>query len=109
MEIAFDTKLVNLAGVTLKMDNEDATLKMVAVAALVGFYQDENPPGAEKAIRHRLAKRIYAGEKNLTATEVEKVKFLIGKGYPPLIVGAAYDILEGVDQVPAPAKGKKAG
>jgi len=44
-----------------------------------------------------LATRIYANpeELDLTIEEIAKIKQLIGKGYGPLIVGQAWDMLEG--------------
>ena len=94
MKINFNQLIKNIQGEEIK----DLTLKTVSVEALLATFSDEQSlSGEEKAKRYVLATRIYANpeELDLTVEEVAKIKQLIGKGYGPLIVGQAWDMLEG--------------
>ena len=94
MKINFNRPIKNIQGEEIK----DLTLKTVSVEALLATFPDEQSLlGEEKAKRYVLATRIYANpeELDLTIEEIAKIKQLIGKGYGPLIVGQAWDILEG--------------
>ena len=94
MKINFNQPIKNIQGKEIK----DLTLKTVSVEALLATFSDEQSlSGEEKAKRYVLATRIYANpeELGLTVEEIAKIKQLIGKGYGPLIVGQAWDMLEG--------------
>ena len=94
MKINFNQPIKNIQGEEVK----DLTLKTVSVEALLATFSDEQSlSGEEKAKRYVLATRIYANseELDLTVEEIAKIKQLIGKGYGPLIVGQAWDMLEG--------------
>lgn len=96
MKIDVSKPLKNLAGLHLKDVDGDMTLKVACVAALMGQYEGENLDGQEKFKRYELAKKIYAGgEVELSVEEIAKIKPLIAKGFGPVVVGPAYDILEG--------------
>lgn len=95
MKINFNTELKTIDGKSL---NPPATLKDAVVNALLSLLDDERHiPGEEKAKRWILATRIYSNPENveLTVEEVAMIKSLVGKAYPPLIVGQAWKILEG--------------
>ena len=94
MKINFNQPIKNIQGEEIK----DLTLKTVSVEALLATFSDEQSlSGEEKAKRYVLATRIYANseELDLTVEEISKIKQLIGKGYGPLVVGQAWEILEG--------------
>ena len=94
MKINFNQPIKNIQGEEIK----DLTLKTVSVEALLATFPDEQSlSGEEKAKRYLLATRIYANpeELDLTIEEIAKIKQLIGKGYGPLVVGQAWEILEG--------------
>ena len=94
MKINFNQPIKNITGEEIK----DLTLKSVSVEALLATFSDEQSLlGEEKAKRYVLATRIYANseELDLTVEEIAKIKQLIGKGYGPLVVGQAWEILEG--------------
>ena len=90
-----DHKLVDAEGAQL-------TLGSVAINALLGTYADEQISGEEKFKRYQFAERISsAGGQEVSAEEVALLKRLIGKGYPPIIVGPAFLALE---KDPAPVE-----
>ena len=94
MKINFNQPIKNIQGEEIK----DLTLKTVSVESLLATFDDERSLlGAEKAKRYVLATRIYANpeELDLTIEEIAKIKQLIGKGYGPLVVGQAWEMLEG--------------
>jgi hypothetical protein len=73
------------------------SLKRVAVEALQANLPDEqNMGGEEKLARFQIAKKVAAGgEQDLTPEEVSKIKLLVGRCYGPVVVGRAYEILNG--------------
>lgn len=73
---------------------EPFILKDAALAALLA--PEEKQTGEVKAKQWVLATRIYANPEDidLTVEEISKIKELIGKGYGPLIVGQAWEMLE---------------
>lgn len=73
-----------------------ATLGAVCIGALMGVYADEQGlSGDEKFKRYKLAERISAGgEQDVSAEEVVLIKKLIGKNWPPAVLGPAYEALE---------------
>ncbi len=74
---------------------EPFCLKDAAIEALI--MPEENQTGEEKAKRYVMATRIYANSDgpDFTLEELATIKKVIGKGYGPLIVGQAWEMLEG--------------
>jgi len=70
-------------------------LKDAAIEALLAL--EENQSGEEKAKRYLMATRIYANPDgpDFTLEELATIKKVIGRGYGPLIVGQAWEMLEG--------------
>ena len=87
-----------------KVTKKDLTLREVITNSLLApppQGQRDQMEGAEKARRYFLAIEIYT-EKNQVELSVDDIKLIkdeIGRVYPPLIVGQAYEILD-------PPKGK---
>ena len=76
----------------------DVLLSHLAVNALLVNYPDEQSlSGEDKVKRFKLAQQINDadGDVEVTAEQVSLLKSLIAKGYTPLVVGQAYEILEG--------------
>lgn len=73
-----------------------ATLGAVCIGALMGVYADEQAlSGDDKFKRYKLAERISAGgEQDVSAEEIALLKKLIGKNWPPAVLGPAYEALE---------------
>ena len=99
MKIDFTTPIQTLDGKPILNNpgNQPATLKTITTDALLASFEDEkNITGEEKLKRYLLATRIYANPQNidLTVEETALIKKLIGKGFGPLIVGQAYEIIE---------------
>ena len=85
-------------GSTNPEELEDLTVKAVCINALLTHFQDDAKlDGAEKYSRYKLATKVSEadGEIDFTAEEIVKIKLLVGKLYPPTIVGRVFDILEG--------------
>jgi hypothetical protein len=99
----FNAALVAIGGHNLAdADGAGLTLGTVAINALLGTYPDEQTSGEEKFKRYQLAERIStAGAQEVSVEEVALIKRLIGKGYPPMVVGPAWLALE---NDPAPAE-----
>jgi hypothetical protein len=76
--------------------SENTTLSEVSVTALVmQLDEDRSMSGATKFSNSELARKIYKAKNAiLTAEEVATIKDRIGKVYPPLIVGAAWPLLD---------------
>ena len=71
------------------------TLRLVLQNVLMAVVRDENPDGAEKALRYALAMRIHQNDEvELSVEERAKLKDLVGKVYGPLIVGQVWEMLE---------------
>lgn len=91
MKINFDTKLKQIDGTEV-----DGTVRELAVQALLATFNNEGEIGGdEKEKRYLLAKKIQAGEQDLTVEEAALVKKLVGMAYQPLFVGQAYAVLNG--------------
>ena len=75
-----------------------ATLRGLAIDALLAQYQDEqNLGGEEKLKRWELASKIKNSPDpvEVSAEEVVLIKKLVGKAYGVLVVGQAWKYLEG--------------
>jgi len=80
----------------LKPNSTDSfCLKDAAIEALLMI--EENLTGEEKARRYLMATRIYANPDgpDFTVEEISLIKKAIGKGYGALVVGQAWEMLEG--------------
>jgi hypothetical protein len=91
------TALTTLEGVEMNDENEKKiTLRLIACNALQATFDDErNLSGEEKIKRFNLALKITKTDfPDLSAEEIAEIKKLIAKGYPPLIVGRCYEILD---------------
>lgn len=98
MKIDFDQKLLNIDGNVIphtdeKNNTKDATLSIVARTALLARFQDENLNGDDHYHRWDLAKSAV-GIAEWSVEDVSLLKRLIGKAYPPGIIGPAYDAIE---------------
>jgi hypothetical protein len=79
----------------------DLTVAQVAMNALLLPFQDEaNLPGAEKVKRFQLSMKISANEDDvsLTAEEITTIKNCVAKGYPALVVGRVWEVLDPNDK-----------
>lgn len=79
-------------------DGTPITIKRAAINALIAVYNDEpNLTGEDKIKRYSLAMRINNSSHTieLQSEEIAIIKKLIAKMYGPLIVGQAWEILEG--------------
>lgn len=97
MKINFSTPLVDLYDTPLKLDDKtDLTLGTASCEALLSTYQGEdNLSGNEKADRWAIAISIKRanGPLEVTRENIDKLKELIGKRFPPIVVGQAFDLL----------------
>lgn len=73
------------------------TLKEAAISALmmVDPQKITTTPGTEKMRRFALGLKLHNGKYDISAEDVTLLKMLIGEGYNPMIVGQAWDLLEG--------------
>ena len=95
MKLKIDVNLKDFKGQELKEGDKSVNLKDIITGALL--MPEEQTTGSEKAERYFMAQRVENSGTawETTAEEVSKVKELIGKFYIPIIVGQAYEILEG--------------
>jgi len=71
-------------------------LKDACVNSLMANVEKEEIDGVEKMKRYLLATKIQkANELDLKSEEITKLKEIIGKAYGVMIVGQAYEMLEG--------------
>lgn len=102
MKIDMTKAIKNLEGDNLNnpesklKEKEPLMMRIVCVNSLLTQTQDDkNIDGNEKAKRFELAMRIYTEKEiDLNVDELKLIKDLIGKIYPPLVVGRAYQILD---------------
>lgn len=99
MKVQLDTKILNLQGEPIKDGDGDLTLKAVICAAMLGLLQeDQNADSTAKVRMFRLAQRaVDGGEQDISAEDITLIKQRVGKMYGALIVGRAFDLLEGVN------------
>jgi hypothetical protein len=100
MKVDFGKKLITLDGsIVRKSPNSDdpATLREISIESLMTMADDEkNLSGDDKVKRYYLALKIKdAQEIDITVEEAALLKKLIGRAYGPLIVGQAWEMLEG--------------
>lgn len=82
-----------------KVMKKDLTLREVITNSLLApppQGQRDQMEGAEKARRYYLAMEIHKANKQveLSVDDIKLIKDEIGRVYPPLIVGQAYEILD---------------
>jgi hypothetical protein len=97
MKVNFGKELKTLDGKSISFADRKVTkLKDICLDALLATFEDErNLAGEEKARRYVLATQIYSNsDTDLTIEDVALIKRLIGKGFAPIIVGQAFEILE---------------
>jgi hypothetical protein len=102
--VDFTTKLTQIDGSPFldgagKPEEKQTTLATIAVNALLAAYPDEQTPplpAEEKVKRFALAEKVqlHPSDAQLTVDEVALIKKLIGKGYPALVVGEAWRVLD---------------
>lgn len=97
MIVDFGKELVDMEGKAIpNAKGEPAVLRGVAVDALLAVFNDEDRlSGEEKLKRFILAEKIHNGCDDVTVEEVGLVKKLIGKAFSVIIVGQAWQMLEG--------------
>jgi len=94
-KINFSLVLTKLEGDPLKDDKqEDLTLAGAAKQALLAL--DEKQTGEQKYEHYCLATKVAnGGEVTLKSEEISTIKEVIGKYMYPIVVGQAWDLLEG--------------
>jgi hypothetical protein len=99
MIINFEQILKRINGTDLELEGgKSGTLKWFTCEALQLTFQDERElDPIKKCARWVLATRIYANPTkiDLAIEEIAEIKKLIGKAYGPLVVGQAWQMLEG--------------
>lgn len=109
MKIDFSKVLLDLKGEPLMEgappNEKPITLSSILCTALLAQYPDEQSlSGKEKAKRFQIALKIVdGGEQDVSVDDVAEMKKLIGKGFGPLIVGRAYEMLDPQPKVVAEA------
>lgn len=97
MQINFDGLIKDLDGNPVMSEGgTPTTLKAPACGALTASFRDEPELSAEdKLKRYRLAlKASEGGTQDWAVEDVAELKRMIGKAYPPLIVGRCFDLIE---------------
>lgn len=76
---------------------EKLNLKTLCITALLNEFPNETPTADERYKRYKLFQKFDKanGKIDLEAEDLSLVKELIGKTHPTLIMGQAYDMLEG--------------
>ncbi len=94
-KINFDAVLTKLGGGPLQDDEKkDLTLAGAAKQALLVL--DDKQTGEQKYDHYCLATKVVnGGEVNLKSEEISTIKEVIGKYMYPVVVGQAWDLLEG--------------
>jgi hypothetical protein len=98
MLIDLNQVLLDMNDEPIKDGDKNATLRKVAIEALVASYQDESTlSGEEKLKRFELAMKVKNTPTpiDLTVEEVGTIKKLIGKAFGVLVVGQVWNMLEG--------------
>lgn len=94
-KINFSVVLTSIEGTPLKTDKkEDMTLGSAAKQSLLFF--DEKESGDTKYENYCLATKVYGqSEVTLKSEDITKIKKAIGKYMGAIVVGQAWDLLEG--------------
>jgi hypothetical protein len=99
MKINFDAEILDLDGKPLVdgAPGKTMTLASVSCASLINMLrEDESIPADDKVKMFRIAQlACKGGEQEIKTEDVALLKKRIGKMYGALIVGRAYDLIEG--------------
>lgn len=99
MKIVFSAALCTLAGAQMMMSSEDetpATLGLVCIQAVLTHLPDDPKTPGLSAKLFGLAIRLNgADEVEIDAADVDLLKRRLESIFPPLIVGQAWNLLEG--------------
>ena len=96
MKVNFKGTFKNMEGKELLSEDKPTTLKTIAINALMATYTDEqNLSGEDKLKRWKMGQRIANDEEDFSIEDIALLKKLIGKAYSTIIVGQAYEMLEG--------------
>lgn len=102
MKVKIDTPIKTIEGKDMKemVDGQEKviTIKKFCVNAVLANPSDNaKETGEQKVKRYELAKKIQNAKKeiDLSSEEISLIKKEIGINYPPIVVGQAYEILEG--------------
>ena len=103
MKIDFSTLLLGLDGEVLRTpptkageEGKAQTLSRVCVDALVAVEPNTIPDGKTSFERYQLAEKINdKKEVDLEAEDIVILKDRVGKIFGPIVVGPAYNLLEG--------------
>ncbi len=96
MKVNFKETFKDIEGKEILDGGKVTTLRVVAINALMAAYTDEqNLSGEDKLKRWKIAQRIHSDEEDFSVEEIALIKKLVGKAYNTLIVGQAYEMLEG--------------
>ena len=101
MQIDFDSEIRDLANAAIINGEKHLDLAAIATNALLTPQAaEQNIPVEEKVKRFQLALRIAnGGALDIALEDVVLLKNIIGKAYPPLVVGRAFELLD-----PSPVK-----
>lgn len=96
MTIKTAQPILDLKGTPLQTsEGEVLTIGAAIINALLLPYADEpGLPGDQKVKRFRLAERFMAEAVEITNQEAAEIELLVGKCYPPLVVGRVFKALE---------------
>lgn len=98
MAIDFNQELKQLNGESFadaSGKEQKTTLGSICEQALLANYPDEKElSGAEKFERWKLATKVKGTDVSLSSEELTKLKMLVGKAFPPLVVGQAWKMLD---------------
>jgi hypothetical protein len=96
MNINFDSEITDLANQPIMNGEKHLDLATICTNALLTPAQNDQSMAAdEKVRRYRLAQRITnGGTLDMPLEDLVLLKDIIGKAYPPLVVGRAFDILD---------------
>lgn len=91
-----DQPIPAAAAITGARPERQLKLRDVIADALTNRYQDDED-GKKMHARYRLAKRIKRAEDavEITIEDCAEIKATIAKRFTPLILGQAYDLIEG--------------
>jgi len=109
MIINMDTVLLDIRGQPMQRgtidDHKPLLLRDVCQDALLATYADEKELNGEaKVKRWLIALKCNDLAANFTVEEVAEIKRLLAKGFGPLVVGRAYELLENQSSVKSAAE-----
>jgi hypothetical protein len=88
--------MLDLVGKEIRMGEVAATLGMVAAEALLSLEASTKESGEQKARSFTLALQVHAaGTLDVPVEDVALIKRKIGEAWGPLVVGRAYEAIEG--------------